>query len=391
MSAGMTATTDRGSPRQGPGISAARGVISRRPARPAGNLQSWSLRRRHGNPRRLSRLPRAHPRDADRPRKDRPIAGRRQGTAPRAPDDARDVPLAFRDEDGEVARPSSSGLPRHRGAATRQRLRELVAELHEADQGALLEALDPETRPKLIELLGDDFDFAALTEVDDAVREEILDELPTETVVEGVRDLDSDDAVYILEDLDKADQDEILDALPATERVALQRALDYPGGLGRPADADGVHRRAAVLDASARRSTTCATAPTCRTRFYEIFVVDPGHRLLGSVALDRLVRSQAPERRIERHAWTTTATACTPTDDQEEVARLFERYNLVSAAVVDEAERLVGVLTIDDIVDVIQEEADEEIKALGGVSATRNCRTRSGPSRAAASPGCSST
>src|SRR4029079_13180706 len=101
-------------------------------------------------------------------------------------------------------------------------------ELHEADTGDLIEALDHDLRPRLIALLGRDFDFTALTEVDDTVREEILDELPTETVAEGVRELDSDDAVYILEDLPKEEQAEILEQLPALERVALARSLDYP-------------------------------------------------------------------------------------------------------------------------------------------------------------------
>ena len=107
-------------------------------------------------------------------------------------------------------------------------LRALVGELHESDVGDLIEALDPDLRPKLIELMGRDFDFTALTEVDDAVREEILDELATETVAEGVRELDSDDAVYILEDLPKDEQAEILDQLPPPERIALARRLDYP-------------------------------------------------------------------------------------------------------------------------------------------------------------------
>ena len=103
-------------------------------------------------------------------------------------------------------------------------LRHLVGELHESDAGDLIEALDPDLRPQLIELMGKDFDFSALTEVDDAVREEILDELEPETVAEGVRELDSDDAVYILEDLDQKEQDEILQQLPIVERVALANA-----------------------------------------------------------------------------------------------------------------------------------------------------------------------
>jgi magnesium transporter len=97
-----------------------------------------------------------------------------------------------------------------------------------------------------------------------------------------------------------------------------------------------------------------------------VFVVDPGHRFLGNVFLDRLVRTKRPNRidtimAADRHRVRVT-------DDEEAVARMFERYNLVSAPVVDEGDRLVGVITIDDVVDVIQEEADDEIKALGGVN-----------------------
>src|SRR5262245_34677149 len=138
------------------------------------------------------------------------------------------VPAVIRGEDGALRKEfvdSVSYAIEKGDAAT---LRSLVGDLHEADVGALIEALDPELRPRLVELMGQDFDFSALTEVDDTVREEILEELPTETVAEGVRELDSDDAVAILEDLPKEEQAEILEQLPAPERVALARSLDYP-------------------------------------------------------------------------------------------------------------------------------------------------------------------
>jgi magnesium transporter len=243
-------------------------------------------------------------------------------------------------------------------------LRALVGELHEADTGDLIEALDGELRPQLIELLGKDFDFTALTEVDDTVREEILEELEPETVAEGVRDLDSDDAVYILEDLPKAEQTEILDQLSPPERAELARALDYPEG-----------------SAGRRMQTEFIAVPPTWTvgqgidymretddlpeRFFEIYVVDTAGKFLGAVPLDRLMRSKRPVpmselMEPERHVVRAT-------DDQEEVARRFERYNLVAAPVVDGRDRMVGVITFDDIVDVIEEEAEEDIKALGGV------------------------
>ena len=275
-------------------------------------------------------------------------------------------PGALRDEDGAVraqfVEQITQAISRKDGAT----LRMLVADLHEADTGDLLEALDPQYRPRLIELMGADFDFSALTEVDDTVREEILEELPSATVAKGVRGLDSDDAVYILEDLPKQEQAEILDKLPYQERVALERSLLYPeGSAGR--------RMQTEFIAVAQDWTVGETIDFMREtenlpdRFFEVYVSDPAHKFLGAVPLDRLLRTKRPvpiaslmdpDRRTVR-----------ATDDQEEVARQFERYDLIAAPVVDENERLVGVFTVDDIVDVIEEEAEEDIKALGGVKA----------------------
>jgi magnesium transporter len=244
-------------------------------------------------------------------------------------------------------------------------LRELVGDLHEADVGALIEALDPEQRPRLVAVMGHDFDFSALTEVDDTVREEILEELPAETVAEGVRELESDDAVTILEDLPKEEQAEILDQLPASERVALARSLDYPeSSAGRRMQSDFI---AVGPDWTVGRTIDylreTADVPE---RFYELFVVDQARRLQGSVALDRLLsaRTPLPMADLVNEELHRVRAA----DDQEEIARLFERYNLVSVPVVDDDERLVGVITVDDIVDVIEQAAEEDIKALGGVS-----------------------
>ena len=212
--------------------------------------------------------------------------------------------------------------------------------------------------------MGADFDFTALTEVDDTVREEILEELATETVAEGVRELDSDDAVYILEDLPKDEQAEILEQLPPPERVALARRLDYP-------EASAGRRMQTEFIAVPPQWTVGQTIDYMREtedlpeRFFEIYVVDADGKFLGAVPLDRLMRSKRPVAMSslmepERHVVRAT-------DDQEEVARRFERYNLVAAPVVDAGERMVGVITFDDIVDVIEEEAEEDIKALGGV------------------------
>jgi magnesium transporter len=219
-------------------------------------------------------------------------------------------------------------------------------------------------RPRLIKLMGHDFDFSALTQVDDAVREEILEELPTETVAEGVSELDSDDAVFILEDLPKDEQKEILEQLPSSERIALSRSLLYPeNSAGRRMQTELI-----AVEPSwtvGRTIDYMRETPDLPDRFWELYVVDGSGRLQGAVALDQLLRTKRPvpiTELIGEELWKVRAT-----DDQEDVARLFERYDLVSAPVVDENDRLVGVITFDDIVDVIEEEAEEDIKALGGV------------------------
>src|ERR1044072_5169898 len=138
------------------------------------------------------------------------------------------APNARRDEEGAIRPEFVATVAEAITGRDAALLRSLVGELHESDTGDLIEALDNELLPQLIALMGKDFDFAALTEVDAAVREEILEELPAETVAEGVRELDSDDAVYLLEDLPKEDQAEILEQLPPPERVAISKRLDYP-------------------------------------------------------------------------------------------------------------------------------------------------------------------
>ncbi len=273
--------------------------------------------------------------------------------------------LPFRDGQGQIEAPFLAAVAGLIAANDHDTLAALVGDLHEADLGDLLQALEPEDRPRFIEVLGRDFDFAALTEVDDAVREEILEELEVETVAEGVRELDSDDAVYILEDLDEAEKADILERLPASERIALQKSLDYPEGTA------GRRMQTEVI-ATPPFWTVGQTIDFMRETqdlpdtFYEIYVVDPAHRFLGAVTLDRLLRTKRPVKMSELADPERETVAAT--DPLHDVAQLFKRYNFVSAPVVDEAGRLVGVMTIDDVVDIIEEEADEALKALGGVN-----------------------
>ncbi|THF59708.1 magnesium transporter [Ollibium composti] len=268
------------------------------------------------------------------------------------------------DEDGVI----SQSFLVHVGAAIADRdtltLKRDVGDLHQSELGDLLEALAPEQRRALVELLGTDFDFSALTEVDEAIRLDIVDNLPNAQIAQAVQELDSDDAVYILEDLDQEDQDEILSQLPFTERIRLRRALDYP-------EETAGRRMQTEFVAVPPFWTVGQTIDYMREdnnlpdRFSQIFVIDPTFKLLGAVDLDKIMRTKRAVKVEE--VMHETRHAIPATMDQEEAAREFEQYDLLSAAVVDENERLVGVLTIDDVVDVIQQEAEEDLLRMGGV------------------------
>ena len=239
-----------------------------------------------------------------------------------------------------------------------------IGGLHQSEMGDLLESLAPEQRRALVELMGPDFDFTALTEVDDAIRMDIVGHLPNARIAQAVQELDSDDAVYILEDLEEQDQEEILASLPFTERIRLRRSLDYP-------DETAGRRMQTEFVAVPPFWTVGQTIDYMREdhnlpdTFSQVFVVEPSFRLRGAVDLDRILRSNRATRiedimRETRHAIPARM-------DQEDAAQLFQQYDLLSAAVVDENERLVGVLTIDDVVDMMQQEAEEDLMRMGGV------------------------
>ena len=273
--------------------------------------------------------------------------------------------LPMRDEDGQIRAEFVAEITRAIHESDAPLLREIVAELHEADLGDLVGALEADDRVKLVELTGADFDFSALNEVDEAVRDEILEELEPETVAEGMRDLESDDAVELLETLDEKDQEEILEKLPPKERDTLERSLLYPeNSAGRRMQAEFI---AVPPDWTVGQAIDyMRDTPDLPDRFYEIYAVDKAQHWQGAVSLDTLLRARRPVPLAD--LLEEDRRRVSVLDDQEEVARMFGKYNLVAAPVVDTTNRLVGVITIDDVVDVIEEEADEDLKALGGVT-----------------------
>jgi len=236
--------------------------------------------------------------------------------------------------------------------------------LHAADVGDVLESLDADERLDLVRSLGDRFDYSALTEVDESVRVELMDELPNADIARGVTGLDNDDAVAILEDLDQEDRDEVLANLPTFERLSLKRSLDFPeDSAGRRMQTDFI--AIPPFWTVGQTIDYLRTEPDLPDEFYQIYVVDASYQVLGIIPLDKFLRAQRATA-IEA-LMNTNFVSVDASEDQEEAARDFERYDLVEVGVVDESRRLVGVLTIDDIVDVIHEEADEDIKLLAGV------------------------
>ena len=242
--------------------------------------------------------------------------------------------------------------------------RELVLPLRPADLAELLELLRPDERQDLVGMLGNDLNPEVLSELDESVRDHLIELLDPKDIAAALTEMDSDDAVYLLEDMDEDDQRLILDQLPASERAALEQSLDYPEySAGRL-----MQRELVAVPPYWDIGQTIdylREATDLPDEFYEIFVVDAAYKPSGTVPLSRVMRTKRPIKISE--IMEIEQTLIPVIMDQEDVALQFSKYDLISAAVVDEAGRLVGVITVDDIVEVISEEAAEDIRLLAGV------------------------
>ncbi len=245
-----------------------------------------------------------------------------------------------------------------------ERVRALAGELLVPDMADVIELLAPDDRVGLILALGPAFDFEVLSALDETVRDQLTEALPNDFLARAAIELDTDDAAYLIESLDAVDRKEILDQLPTSDRQALERNLEYPEDTaGRLMQSDFV--AVAPFWTVGQVIDHMRESDDLPDQFTEIFVVDPTFRVLGSVELSRLLRAQRNvlvEKIMNEDRHVVLAST-----DQEGVARQFERYGLMSAPVVDADKRLVGVVTVDDVVDVIQEEAEEDMKKLAGV------------------------
>ncbi len=243
-------------------------------------------------------------------------------------------------------------------------VRILAGDIHDADLADLIEHLRGDQRGQLIEALGEDFNPGTLSELEEPVRDQVLDQMPNDQVAEAVRELESDDAIYLLEDLEESEQSDILAKLPKSERVALERSLEFPeDSAGRLMQTDFIS--VPPFWSVGQTIDYMREEDDLPNAFTQIWVVDPSHHLIGRVPLDRLLRTKRPVK-IEDIA-DLEVHQVTAEEDQEEIALEFERYDLMSAPVVDEDARLLGVITADDIMEVLKDEAEEDIHRLGGV------------------------
>lgn len=253
-------------------------------------------------------------------------------------------------------------------AGRRDEVRGKVEELHAADIADLIEQTDGDDRDALIEVLRPGFDGEVLSYLNPDLREAVVERFEPKELAAAVAELDTDDAVDLIEDLDEETRAAILANLPAEDRALVQENLTYDEyTAGRLMQRD--------LVAVPQFWTVGKTIDYVRVAteelpedFYDIFIVDPLHRVVGAVPLSRLLR----QRRSMRIADLVTdeVDAIPATMDQEEVANLFRQYALVSAPVVDAAGRLIGVITVDDVVHIIDEEAEDDIRKLGGAGDT---------------------
>ncbi len=291
-----------------------------------------------------------------------------EGDAGRGPPESFDAQDSLAPLDGQT--PAAAVLDAASEAIAkgdRAEIRALVEALHPADLADLIGLLASEERPALIDLLEGRLPAEALAELDWSLTEEIISAMRPEAVAEAVSELDTDDAAFILEDLDEDKRAEILAEVSASDRLALNQAFDFEEETaGRLMQreffaAPGYWTVGQIIE-------RLAQAEDLPDRFYEVFVVDPAYRPIGASTLSSLLRAQR-EATIES-VMSDREIRRIPVDmDQEDVAYLFEQYNLISAPVVDSGGRLVGMITVDDIVEIVHEETHEDMLALGGVEA----------------------
>ncbi|WP_209348052.1 magnesium transporter [Pontixanthobacter sp. CEM42] len=240
---------------------------------------------------------------------------------------------------------------------------DLVEPLHPADIADLVELCDADERVELAAAITDLMSSDVIAELNDYVREDMMEALPAEAVASIAEQLETDDAVQMIEDLDVADQQAVLAELDEDDRAAIESALAYPEEtagrlMSREVVAVPEHMTVGSLIDFLRENVDLAND------FYEIFVVDHKHHPVGTCQLSWVLRT--PRHIALADVMKRDQTLIPDMIDQEEVALMFQKYALISAAVVDESGRLVGQMTVDDVVHIISEEASEDALLMSG-------------------------
>ena len=248
-----------------------------------------------------------------------------------------------------------------------EKVQGLLEPLHVADAADLLEYLTKDERRLVVEAFWSFLDSEVLVYLDPAIREEVIDQIGPTGLARALSALDSDDAVEIFEDLDEEAQHRILTGLPRAYRTLLEESLSYPeSSAGRL-----MQREMVVIPSAWSVGETIdfmRDSEDLPDDFYDLFIVNPKHKPIGAVPLSRVLRTRRPVRLTE--IMDTEFKLIPLTMNQEDVAYTFRQYGLVSAPVVDDAGRLVGAITVDDVVHVIDEEAEDDLMKLGGLGET---------------------
>lgn len=274
-----------------------------------------------------------------------------------------DENLALMDED-EVHADRVAAILDAVEAGNVARLTLLMEPLHAADIADVLEQIGTSARAGLLALWSGEIDGEILSEIDESIREEVIEALPDDVVAEAMRELDTDDVVDILEDLDAEEQGKILDALEDVDRVAVQQALSYPEeSAGRL-----MQREVVVVPEHwtvGEAIDFLRGAEHLPDQFYHVILTDPRMKPVGYVTLGRVLsaRREVALRGITEDSFRTVEA----TDLEGDVAYMFNQYHLISCPVVDAGGRLVGVITIDDAMNVLDEEHEEDMLLLAGV------------------------
>ena len=246
----------------------------------------------------------------------------------------------------------------------REQLVELLEPLHAADIADLLEQINPFDRRRLILLYDREFDGEILSELDEVIREEVISILNPDVLADAVREMDSDDVVDLLEDLEETQHDAILGALEDSDRVAVQRSLTYPDySAGRLMQTEVV--MAPEHWSVGEAIDYLRSQENLPEQFYHVILVDPRMHPVGNVTLGKIMasRRETPLRELTESMFQVIPV----TQYEGEVAYAFNQYHLISAPVVDEEGRLIGMITIDDAMAVLDEEHEEDILRLAGV------------------------